>query len=139
MRLAAPALLAVAALAGCGGAAKHPAAARPPRIPRALAQSWARQANAVAQEIAAGNTCTARTDATTLAAAVTASAGRVPVRLRARLKPIVTALPGRIVCNPAPATPVEPTPPPHPHPPHPPGPRFGRGHGHGPGHGRGHR
>ena len=137
MRYGACALLAVAVLAGCGGSAKPPAAAPPPRIPHALAQRWAKQANTVAQEIAAGNGCTARDDATALAAAVSESAGRVPVRLRTQLTSIVTALPGRIQCSPTP-TPPTPSPhhiAPHPHPPrgpqpHPPGPHPHPPHGH---------
>lgn len=120
MRRAPVALAAVAALAGCGGSAKKPPAAQPPHIPRALAQSWAQQANTVAQEIAAGNTCAARDNASALAASVSESAARVPIRLRAQLTSAVAALPGRIQCNPAPPE----------HPPHPPHPSHGHGHGH---------
>lgn len=133
MRRAALALAAVAALAGCGGTTKTPPrVASPPHIPRALAHSWASQASTVAQEIAAGNTCTAHDDASALAATVARSAYQVPVRLRARLTAVVAALPGRIRCVPAPpVTPPTPTQPAHPHPPHPP-------HGHGPHHDHGH-
>lgn len=115
-------------LAGCGGSTAPPPVAKPPRIPHALAQTWAAQANAVAQALRAGDGCTAVRDATELRASIAQSELQVPRRLRAMLVSTVNALPGRITCNPAP--PVHP----HPHPPpHPPGP-----HDHGPGHGHDH-
>ena len=128
------ALLAVLVLAGCGGAARPQAAAKPPHIPRGLARAWATEASSVAQALAAGDGCTALRQATALRDSVVQAHARVPARLRAPLAAVVEQLPARITCNPpAPAAPVvqRPTPqPPHPHPPrhdH----WHGRGHGHG--------
>jgi len=128
------ALLAVLALAGCGGAAHPPAAAKPPHIPRALAQAWETQASSVAQALAAGDGCTALHQATALRDSVAQAHARLPARLRAPLDAVVEQLPGRITCNPpAPAAPVvQPPPrPAHPFPHH-----HDHGHGHGPGPGR---
>jgi hypothetical protein len=123
------AIIAAAALvlAGCGGGkTAAPPVAKPPRIPHVLAQEWVRQANAVAQALAARDGCTALDDANALRTAVTSSAAQVPRRLRATLLAAVDGLPARITCNPAP--------PPKPHPPHPgphpPPPDHGPGHGH---------
>jgi hypothetical protein len=117
--------LALLALSGCGGGSKPPAVAKPPRIPRALAHTWATQADAIAQALAGGDGCTALAQANELRDAVAGSAGRIPVRLRATLTAAVDALPARIGCNPAP-------PPPghgkdHEKPDHP---DHGHGHGH---------
>lgn len=119
---------AVLVLAGCGGSTAPPPVAKPPRIPRALAQTWAAQANAVAQALRAGDGCTAVRDATELRASIAQSEQQVPRRLRAMLVSTVNALPGRITCNPAPP-PVHPHPHPPPHPPK----HHGHGHDHGPG------
>jgi len=109
MRYAALLGLAVLALSGCGGSQQPPAVvAKPPHIPRALAHTWAAQANAVAQALAAGDGCTALAHANELRAAVTSSESRVPLRLRATLTSVVAALPGRITCNPAPSPPPPP-------------------------------
>ena len=126
------ALLAVLVLAGCGGAARPPAAAKPPHIPRVLARAWATEASSVAQALAAGDGCTALHQATALRDSVAEAHARVPVRLRTQLAAVVEQLPGRITCNPpAPAAPVVQRP--TPHPPHPPWHDHwhGRGHGHG--------
>jgi hypothetical protein len=125
MTRGAPGLLAMLALAGCGGGSpKPPAVAKPPRLPHALAHAWASESSAVAQALAAGDGCTALAHAQTLQQEVDASAGQIPPRLLAALKPMVDALPGRITCNP---------PPPAPEPKHekPPKPDHGHGHGHG--------
>lgn len=119
------ALLVTLALAGCGGSAKPPAAAKPPRLPHALAQTLAAQANAVAQALEGGDGCTALADATGLqnAVAQAIAAHEIPVRLQPTLSATVDALPGRITCHPGP--PAEhgrkpPKPPKH-HGPHGPG------------------
>jgi hypothetical protein len=118
--------LAMLALAGCGGASPPPPAAKPPRIPHALAQTWATQADAVAQALSDGDSCTALKDANDLRNAVAGSMEQIPIRLRATLTSVVETLPGRITCNPAP-----PAPQPGRHkPPKPPKPP----HHHGPGH-----
>jgi hypothetical protein len=123
------ALLAVLLLAGCGGSAPPPRVAPPPHIPRALAQAWATQADAVAQSLAAGDGCTALAKADALRASVATSQARVPARLRVQLIAVVEQLPGRITCNPPPAPP--PPKPRHEHP-HPrPHPHHGHGHDHG--------
>ncbi len=127
MRYAAPLALAVLVLSGCGGSQKPPAAvAKPPHIPRALAHTWAAQADAVAQALAAGDGCTALAHANELRAAVTNSEAKVPTRLRAALTSVVDALPGRITCNPAPPPPPAPK-----HEDHPKPKDHGRHHHHG--------
>lgn len=117
------ALLGVVALAGCGGSATAPHAAKPPRIPRALAHSWAVQADAVATSLAAGDGCTALRQATELRDSVAQAQTQVPARLRGQLTAVVEQLPSRITCNPAP-------PPDH-------GNGNDHGHHHGHGHGNG--
>ena len=116
MRRGGVALLVTLALAGCGGAAKPPAAAQPPRLPHALAQTLAAQANAVAQALADNDGCTALADATGLqnAVAQAIAAHEVPVRLQSTLNATVDSLPGRITCNPGPPK-HGPKPPKHPH------------------------
>jgi hypothetical protein len=119
MRHGGAALLVTLALAGCGGSAKPPAAAQPPRLPHALAQTLATQANAVAQALADGDGCTALADATGLqnAVAQAIAAHEVPVRLQPTLNATVDALPGRITCTPGPS-PKHGPPPKQPKPPH---------------------
>lgn len=94
--------LAVLALAGCGGASAPPPVAKPPRIPRALAQAWASESNAIAQALADHDGCTALDHANALRSDVDQAAGEIPARLQSALQPIVDALPGRITCNPGP-------------------------------------
>ncbi len=114
-------LAAVLVLAGCGGGAE-PNAPKPPRLPRALAQSWARQADAVADALGGGDGCTAQRLAGELSTEVAdaADAGQAPRRLLTALAVEVNGLPGRITCNPAPAPkhekkPHKPPPPKHDH------------------------
>ena len=122
-------VLAVLALAGCGGGAPKPrAVAKPPHLSHALAHAWAAESSSVAQALAEGDGCTALAHAQTLQREVDQSAGQIPRRLLARLKPIVDALPGRITCNPAPP------PTPEPKPKHEKPPKHDHGHGHGQGH-----
>jgi hypothetical protein len=115
--------LAVLALAGCGGSAKHAAPPKPPHLPRALARSWAAQANAVAQSLAAGDGCGALQRANQLRDEVVQAVNgrRIPARFQETLTAAVNDLPDRITCNPAPPTPQPQPPPPHDH---------GHGHGH---------
>ena len=102
-------VLAVLALAGCGGGAPKPqAVAKPPRLSHALAHAWAAESSAVAQALVQGDGCTALAHAQTLQNEVDQSTGQIPRRLLARLKPVVDALPGRITCNPAPPPPETP-------------------------------
>lgn len=118
-RTSATAAAAVVALcaAGCGGA-RHGAAAAQPRLPRALAQTWAQQADRIAAALAAGDGCAAETQATALRAQIVQAAGerRIAQRLVAPLVGAVNDLPNRIVCTP-PARP----------------PKRGHGHEHKPG------
>lgn len=115
MRRAGVALLVTVALAGCGSVAKPPAAAKPPRLPHALAQALAIQATAVAQALAGGDGCTALADATGLqnAVAQAIAAREIPVRLQPTLNATVDALPRRITCNPGPPPKHGPKPPKH--------------------------
>jgi hypothetical protein len=103
MRRAA-ACIGVLALAGCGGAAKHPAQPSSPRLPRALAQAWAQEADGVAGALAAGDGCTAQRLAGTLRAEVVQSVNARQIA-RAFQEPLLATandIAGRITCNPAP-------------------------------------
>ena len=108
------------ALGGCGSQAAQQETPNPPRLPRALASSWARQANAVATALAAGDGCTAQTRAAELQRQVVTAvnAHEIPARLLEPLSSGVNDLAVRITC----------TPPPPPQPEH--------GKGHGKGHGK---
>jgi hypothetical protein len=110
MRRALP-LLAVLALAGCGGTARHAAPPPQPKLPRLLAQSWKQQAYSVASALAAGDGCTAQRLSTALRASVIAAvnAHRVPRRFLDPLTSGVNELASQITCTPAPAP--APTPP----------------------------
>jgi len=94
------ALVAAAALlAGCGGS--HHAQPPPqPRLPRALAHSWNREANAIAVALAAKEACAAKQRAERLLGDVVAAinAGRVPHALLEQLTSLVNALPAQIRC-----------------------------------------
>ena len=94
MRRGSAALLVTLALAGCGGSAKPPAAAKPPLLPHALAQTLAMRANAVAQALERGDGCTALADATGLqnAVAQAIAAHEVPVRLQPTLSATADSL-----------------------------------------------
>lgn len=100
-------LVAVVALvaAGCGGAAKERAAPTPPKLPRALAQSWARQADAIAAAVASGDGCAAQLRAIALRTEVVGAVNerRVARRYLESLVGAVNDLAGRITCTPAPA------------------------------------
>ena len=123
--------VAVALLAGCGGAASKQTPPRTPRLPHALATSWRAQADAVAAALAAGDGCTAQTRAVALRTSVidAVDAHRVSPRFQETLTSAVNDLASRITCTPPPpaATPapvvVAPKPPAH-----------GEGHGRGRGH-----
>jgi len=88
-------------LGGCGSQA---AATKPaqPRLPRALAQSWAQQADAVAASLAADDGCTAQARVAALQQDVIAAvnAHRVPRRLLEPLSSGVNALAAQIACTP---------------------------------------
>jgi hypothetical protein len=96
----------VVGLAGCGGGARQTRTQPPPpKLPRALAQSWSTQADAVASALAAGDGCTALHDAEQLRAEVAQTTRQIPARFRAPLTAAVGDLPGRITCTPpAPVT-----------------------------------
>jgi hypothetical protein len=97
----AAALVAAAALlAGCGS---HHAPPRPePKLPRALAHSWSREANAVADALTAHKACLAQQRSERLLGDVVAAinAGRVPHALLEQLTSLVNALPAQISCRP---------------------------------------
>jgi hypothetical protein len=118
------ALVVVAVLAGCGGATTRQPPPKRPQLPRTLAQGWARQADAVAAALAAGDGCLAQQRAVALQTAVidAIDAHRVGARFEEPLQSAVNDLAGRITCPPPPA-PVTPPPPQHQHPGH------GKGHG----------
>ena len=94
----------VLAVAGCGSSTHRPQP-EPPRLPRALAQAWARQADAAAAALAGGNLCAARAHATALQHDVIAAidAHRVPSRLLEPLSSGVNDLVSRTSCPPSPA------------------------------------
>lgn len=106
-------------LAGCGSATTQTRTVRP-HLPRPLARDWARQADAVAAALAAGDGCLARQRATALQAAVIAAEPRIGTRFQEPLTSAVNDLAGRITCTP-------PAPAPQPAPPG----KHGRGHAHG--------
>jgi hypothetical protein len=128
-------LLVVLVAAGCGSGTRH-AAPPAPRLPRALAHDWARQANAVAAALAAGDGCTAHARASALQQDVVAAvnAHRVPRRFLEPLTSGVNELAARTACVPPPVVskPAPPPRPPHGHD-HPHDHGHGRGHGHGEG------
>jgi hypothetical protein len=88
-------------LAACGGGQRG-TPKRPSQLPRALAHSWARQANAVAATLARGDGCTAQRLAATLQSQVIAAvnARQVPRRFLEPLTSGVNELTSRIVCTP---------------------------------------
>jgi hypothetical protein len=139
MKRAALATAAALLLAGCGGTSHKAGPPPTPRLPRALAHEWIREANAVAAALDARDGCTAEQHSAQLRSDVidAVNAGRVPTRLLEPLTSAVNSLPGRITCTPpappAPATPAATHGVPKPkHEPH--GPEQGHGHGHGKGH-----
>jgi hypothetical protein len=137
--LAAASAAAALVCAGCGGGAQPPQPLTP-KLPRALARSWSREAQAIAAALAEGDGCGAKTRAAQLRKTVIAAvnAGRVPQDFLEPLTSAVNGLPERISCTPpAPAqpAPTQPAakPPKHGKPEHGPG----HGHDHGHGHGQG--
>jgi hypothetical protein len=133
VKLAAAASAAAALLcAGCGGSdrAQQPPT---PKLPRALAQAWSRDARAIAAALAAGDACGARAQASRLQTAVIAAvnARRVPPDFLEPLTSAVNSLPERIVCTPPAPTQPAATP-------GPPGkPKHGKPEQHPHGHGKG--
>ena len=89
---------AASVLAGCGS---HRAQAPPePRLPRALAHSWSRQADAVAAALGAKNACGAEQRAERLLGEVVSAinAGRIPQALLEQLTSAANALLAQITC-----------------------------------------
>jgi outer membrane murein-binding lipoprotein Lpp len=101
------AALAALCLSGCGGDAKR--TSPPPTLPRALASSLAARSDAVADALAAGDSCRALTLAQQLRgdtiAAITA--GRVDARLQEELTSAVNDLAERVECVPPPTQPQD--------------------------------
>lgn len=108
--------------AGCGSGAQEEPAPKPPRLPHALAQSWAQQADSVASALAGGDDCTADARAAALQSQVidAVNARRIPERLAEPLVSGVNELADRISCTPPPVTTED----------------EGNGKGHGHGHGK---
>ena len=102
------AALAALCLSGCGADAER-AAPQPPTLPRALAASLAARSDAVANAIAEGDSCRARTLARQLQRdTITAvNRGRVDARLQEELTSAVNDLAGRVTCVPPPPPPQE--------------------------------
>src|SRR3954467_9718318 len=94
--------------AGCGGSQAKDTTPRRPHLPRTLAESWARQADAVAAALASGDGCTARARAAALQQSVitAVNAHRVPQRFLEPLGSGVNDLAGRITCTPPATTPT---------------------------------
>jgi hypothetical protein len=131
-------LLCLVALASaCGGGGHRADTSR--RLPRTLARSWARQADAVAQAANAGDDCVASARAQALLRDISTHQDRVPLRYQRVLLPAVSRIASGLSCNvttvattTAPAPQPKPKPKPKPHPPHgPPGHHKHHGHGHG--------
>jgi len=93
-----------AALAGCGSQVAQPKPVQP-KLPRALAQSWAQQTTAIAASLAANDGCDAQTRVAALQQEVLAAvnAHRIPRRLLEPLSSGVNDLAAQITCTPPPA------------------------------------
>jgi hypothetical protein len=89
-------------VAGCGGAQQASPPKPVPKLPRALAQSWAQQADDVAAAIDAGDGCTAQQRAVSLRTQVVdaVNAHRIPRRYLEPLVSTANDLAGRITCTP---------------------------------------
>ena len=95
------ALALVLVASGCGGSQARDTTPRPPHLPRTLAESWARQADAVASALAANDGCTGRTRAAALQRSFidAVQEHRVPQRFLEPLGSGVNDLAGRITCT----------------------------------------
>jgi hypothetical protein len=89
-------------LAGCGGGSRRTQPPPAPRLPHALAQSWSREASAVAAALAVNDGCAAAQQAGQLRTQVieAINSGRVPRPFLEPLTSAVNALPARITCTP---------------------------------------
>lgn len=95
------------AIAGCGGGERE--IAPPPRLPSVLAEDLAARSDHVAELLAVGDRCGARTTADDLSATVVEAinAGGVPPPFQEELGGAAAALAARITCVPA-TPPAEP-------------------------------
>jgi hypothetical protein len=95
-------VLVVFGVAGCGDAQDAAPPKPVPKLPRALAQSWAQQADEIAAAIDAGDGCTALQRATALRTQVVTAvnANRIPRRYLEPLVSTTNDLAGRITCTP---------------------------------------
>jgi hypothetical protein len=96
-------LLVLVAAGGCGGSAR-PDGSAARGLPRVLADEWARQASAVADAAATGDTCRAAQLASALRTDIIEKESKVPARLQPALLTGVNALADRIVCQAPPQT-----------------------------------
>jgi hypothetical protein len=99
---AAAALPLALVVAGCGGGGDTAATTPAPKLPRSLAQAWAQQADQISAALAAGDGCTAQTQAAALRTQVTEAVSERKVARRF-VEPLVGAvsnLPDRIACTP---------------------------------------
>jgi hypothetical protein len=105
-------LAVVLVAAGCGGSQATDTTPRQPHLPRTLAESWARQADAVAAALAANDGCAARTRAAALQRNFISAVKdhRVPQPFLEPLGSGVNDLAGRITCTPPPAPAPAPAP-----------------------------
>jgi hypothetical protein len=97
--------LAAFAVAGCGGTQQAAPPKPVPKLPHALAQSLAQQADDIAAAIDAGDRCAALQRAVTLRTQVVdaVNAHQVPRRYLEPLVSTANDLAGRIACTPPPA------------------------------------
>jgi hypothetical protein len=95
-----------AVLAGCGSHAAQPQPVQP-KLPRALAQAWVQQTNAIAASLAENDGCGAQTRVAALQQEMVAAvnAHRIPRRLLEPLSSGVNDLAAQISCTPPPPAP----------------------------------
>jgi hypothetical protein len=88
-------------VAGCGAQATD-TTPRQPHLPRALAESWARQADAVAAALASSDGCSAQTQAAALQQSVISAVNehRVPRQFLEPLSSGINDLTVQITCTP---------------------------------------
>lgn len=86
--------------AACGGAPARQSA--PPKLPRALAERWAGEADNVAAALQANDCPGAQQLARSLAVEVNADLSQIPARLRSTVVTAAATLAGRISCQPKP-------------------------------------